>query len=424
MTILGFIIYNLFVAPFLFIGAHLLAIFNRKLRKGVWGRYLIYVQLRGQKKAFKGKPVIVFHCASMGEFEHIKPFLIEFKKIKPEYFTIVLFFSPSGYDNVKHFSEVDSFLYSPFDWILPIWRFMKTVKPSLWVDVKHDVWPNQVWFSKIFDIPVFLINASLLKQSTRLLWFIKSFHQTYYRYFTKIFTVSSNDYKNFSRLVSKDKLKIVGDTKYDQVIFRRDESMKMELIPKVVTRDKWVFIAGSTWPEDHEHIFKAIKNLRKKYENFLTIICPHEPTEIHLQEVLENFGNNEIILFSDISNYKGESIILINTVGVLANLYGKGKAAFIGGSFKQNIHNVLEAAVYKIPIIFGPVNKYSYEAQLLKANGGGLEVENALEIENRLNKFILNDVYRQEAGLKAFQIVQENKGATSLMVESLLSHLK
>jgi len=390
MNIIIFIIYNLIFVPIFFVLCHLGAIFNQN-------------------------PLMVVHCASMGEFEHIKPFLVQFKKARPDFRIIVLFFSPSGYKNIQSFPCVDLFLYAPFDWFLPVFRFMIRLKPTLWVIAKHDVWPNQVWFANWLKIPLFLINASLHS---------KYFHRILYSRFTKILTISENDQSNFLKLVPSEKILLVGDTKFDQVIYRRNESKKLTYLPERVTSNRWIFIAGSTWPEDHKHLLPAVKKLSEKHQNFFTIICPHEPTPKHLDELTKNLQPLKSILLSNIQNYSNESVLIIDKIGILANIYGLGKVAYVGGSFKQNVHNVLEAAVYAIPVLIGPVNSNSNEAQLLKAAGGCFEVKNSTDIFNFLEKFFINDIYRRESGVKAFRIVKENCGATELSVQTILSYLE
>lgn len=424
MTVIAYLLYNFLFIPIFYLMLHLAALFNKKIRRGVSGRYRSYCRLRQAVGNLAPKPVLVVHCASMGEFEHIKPFLIEFKNKKPDYAIIVLFFSPSGYENVTSFPAVDLFLYSPFDWIFPVWRFLRRVKPALWVIAKHDVWPNQVWTTDFLKIPVFLINASLHRQSSRLWGVARPFHRSIYQRFTKVLTISEQDHQNFRLLVTDQKLAVVGDTKYDQVLYRRDQDAGLRIMPPELVANRWVLVAGSTWPEDHRHLLPATKTLLEKNAGFFLIICPHEPTENHLHHILSHFSSRTAILLSQLENYAGESVIVVDRVGVLANLYGLGKAAYVGGSFRQNIHNVMEPAAYRIPVLFGPVNQNSHDAQLLKANGSGLEVHQEADIQNYIEKFMRNDIYRQEAGLKAYQVVRKNCGATERTVNTILSYLK
>ena len=404
----------------MFVGIHIVALFHAKLRRAVLGRYRIYRDLRQWQHSVNRHPVMVVHCASMGEFEHIKPFLLEFKKKRPDYRVLVLFFSPSGYENVRSFPAVDLFLYAPFDWILPVWRFIRKVKPSLWVVAKHDVWPNQVWIARCHNIPVFLINASLHQQSSRLLRYTLPFHQSVYGDFTRILTISENDRHHFLKLTEAEKILVVGDTKYDQVLYRRDESLEKKFIDPALIAGRWVLVAGSTWPEDQQHLVPAVKSLIERYPEFLTIFCPHEPTPSHLDQLQKSLQPMETVLLSRINEYSGEPIIIVDRVGVLANLYSLGKVGYVGGSFRQNIHNALEPAVYGIPVLFGPVNQNSHAAQLLKAEGGAVEVHSADEIEHVLEKFIQNDIYRRETGQKAYQVVEKNCGATRRTIDIIL----
>jgi 3-deoxy-D-manno-octulosonic-acid transferase len=271
--------------------------------------------------------------------------------------------------------------------------------------------------------PLFLINASLHRESARLSWFSRGFHREIYQYFTRILTISHTDESNFLILVDEQKLVMVGDTKYDQVLFRREESLEREIIPPQIYNSRWVLVAGSTWPEDHIHLIPALIELQQKYPDMLFIICPHEPTPPHLEEIIEKISPMKFTMLSDLKNFNDEKFILIDRIGVLANLYGAGKVAYVGGSFKQNIHNVLEAAVYQIPSIFGPMNQNSYEAQLLKPHRGGWEVYTSQDISSLMEKFYLNDVYRLESGMKAYRVVQENCGATARSVQFIQDYL-
>lgn len=416
-------VYNVIFLPLFYLILILAVPFDKKIRKGVMGRIGLWKKLRLFRGQFPDQKVVVLHCASMGEFEHTKPFLLELKSTHPNLKILVLFFSPSGFENVKDFPAVDLFTYSPHECIISIWRFMKIVQPAVWIIAKHDVWPNQVWMTHRLNVPLFLINASLHRQSSRLFWINRGFHREIYRYFTRILTISHSDEINFCQLVDEKNLVVVGDTKYDQVLFRRDESKKLEIIPKEILNSRWIFIAGSTWPEDQYHLLPAFKTLSNKYQDILFIICPHEPTEAHLEEFLEVSSPVKVIKLSEIQDYNDEKFILIDRIGVLANLYSIAKVAYVGGSFKQNIHNVLEAAVYEIPVLFGPVNQNSYEAQLLKTQRGGMEVRQSQDIITLVEKFYLNDVYRRETGIKAYRVVTENCGATARSVEIVKKYL-
>lgn len=422
MPLIGFFIYNLLIFPAIFLAFHLYAIFDAKSRKGIAGRY------QSVKKAadFRNKPenigrdLFLFHCASMGEFEHIKPFIRELKKRLPEGRAVVMFFSPSGYENVKNAPEVDLFIYAPFDGWLPVARLFKCLKPVALIIAKYDVWPGQMWQAARMKIPCFLINAVLADSSNRLrfpaLWALRKV----YRRLTRIFAVSEADERNLARLAPAEIIDVTGDTKYDQVIFRCEASRKKTVLPTPFYAGKYVFIAGSTWPADEARLIPAVKILLKNHRDLRVIICPHEPTAGHLMQLEKALRPLAAVRFSRMTPAAQSPVLLIDKIGVLANLYSIADVAYVGGSFKQNVHNVLEPAVHGIPVLFGPVNQNSHEAQLLKQSGGGIEVRASVEIQSNLERFLTDVADRSEAGNAAKKVVESHCGATRRTLEALL----
>lgn len=427
LTIIFAVIYNVLFFPLFFVLAHVAALVNAKVRRGVLGRYRSRKALtRFSRQQGRSAPRLLIHCASMGEFEHIKPFISSFKRRLPRSSIVVMFFSPSGYENVRLFYGVDFIMYSPFDWWLPVLRTFKKLKPSALIIAKHDVWPNQIWIANLLSIPCALINASLHDRSRRLQPILRFFHQAIYQGLQKIITISEKDANNYKKLVSAEKITIAGDTKYEQVIMRMEESKKNHILPRRIVENRRVFIAGSIWQEDARHLIPAIKDLMREHDDLLVIVCPHEPTAAHIDELREAFAPITACLYSDISNYRDEPLIIIDRIGLLANLYSLAQVAYVGGSFKQNVHNVLEPAVYGIPVLFGPVNQNSHEAQLLKQSGGGIEVHSADEIRQALAKFLSDEFYRKKIGACASKVVTDNTGATQRTIDAIgtLSGLK
>jgi 3-deoxy-D-manno-octulosonic-acid transferase len=422
-TTLFAIFYNLIFSPLFFILVHLVAPFHPKIRKGLFGRYQTNRTLRKTIRSFP-KHTLLIHCASMGEFEHIKPFIRSFKRQLQQSRIVVMFFSPSGYENVKEFPGVDLFIYSPFDWWVPVLRTYKIVKPSALIIAKHDVWPNQIWIAHLLKIPCLLINASLYDRSKRLRPLSRIFHKMIYNKLSRIITISEHDRDNYQKLVESEKIVIAGDTKFEQVILRMEESKRRKVLPEKIWLDKKVIVAGSIWPEDEEQLLPVFKALLEKYMDLLIITCPHEPTDVHINALREGLLPVAVRLYSELNGYDGEQVIIIDRVGLLANLYSIADTAYVGGSFKQNVHNVLEPAVYGIPVIFGPVNQNSHEAQLLKESGGGIEVSNSDEISDVLTRFFGDEFYRRKIGALAGKIVMDNTGATQRTIEAITPFLK
>jgi len=416
--------YNFFFFPLLFFFSHILALFNIKVRKGLQGRYLTLIQTKDfASHTPDNAAIILFHCASMGEFEHIKPLIPILKEKQEQIKIVVMFFSPSGYENVKTFRGVDLFIYSPFDWWFPVRRFYKLLNPEVVIFAKHDVWPNLVWVARREGIPSFLINASLHDTSSRVKGLSRLIHQAIYSDLTKIITISEKDGENFKTLVPGNKIFVAGDTKYDQVLFRVRESREKVLLPAKIYEGKTVFVAGSTWPEDLENLLPALKNVLAGVNDFFVIICPHEPTPSHIKQLQELLSPISIILYSNVEDHKNESILVIDAIGLLATIYSVAQIAYVGGSFKQNVHNVLEPAAYGIPVLFGPVNHNSHEAQVLKEEGAGIEVDGPEVIQKTLEKLIKEKELREKMGEKAVNIVRQNSGATTRTLDVILPYL-
>jgi 3-deoxy-D-manno-octulosonic-acid transferase len=423
--VIFFILYNFVFFPIFFIIAHLAIPFHDKVRMGLLGRYRTnWIKKDFSRKKSASKPLILIHCASMGEFEHIKPFIRSFKQHEQQSLIVVMFFSPSGYENVKQFPGVDLFIYSPIDWWLPVLRTFRILKPAAVIIAKHDVWPNQVWIANFLQIPCVLINASLHSKSRRLRPLVRNFHKSIYNNLSRIITISKPDAENYKKVAPEADIIIAGDTKFEQVILRMEESQRKMVITEAVWQNKKVLVAGSVWPEDEDHLTPAIKNVAAQFPDLLVIACPHEPTDTHIDELQQKLLPISVCLFSQLNNYDSETVVIVDKIGLLANLYSIAQMAYVGGSFKQNIHNVLEPAVYGIPVIFGPVNQNSREAQLLKKSGGGFEVHNSAEIEDAVIKFFKDDFYRRKIGTFASNVVMENTGATQRTIEAILPFLE
>ncbi len=426
-TPLYFLIYNLIIAPLLIILSHIGALVNPKIRQGVKGRYQslsrFYHQILPNIRT-RFTSALLIHCASMGEFEHIKPVIQRFHEVRPDVAIVVMFFSPSGFENVHQFPGVTAFIYAPFEWFPSVFRLFHQLKPAVFIIAKHDVWPNQLWSAVLHRIPVFLVNASLGEKSRRAQIPFRWFHQTIYQYFAKILAISEEDGRNFQLLAAERKVVVVGDTKFDQVIRRSAESQQNPILPTKITRNRPVLVAGSTWPEDEAILIPAIGRLIKNFPGLLTIICPHEPTPSHLASLEENLDSLSHIRLSAITHYQGENVIIVDSIGVLANLYRHAAVAFVGGSFKGSIHNVLEPAVYGIPVLFGPHYRNSHEAIQLVKLGSGIVVHSVDETFHQLQRLFTEDAYRSKLGNQAKAFVEKHRGATDRVVEWIVRYLK
>src|SRR5690606_28352497 len=415
------IFYNVLVIPVLYLIVQLASMFNPKVKTGIKGRKRVFEELILNAATLnKSKRLVWFHSSSLGEFEQAKPIVEELKK-NPDINILVTFFSPSGYENSKKYPYADLVSYLPFDTKSNAERFINIVRPELAIIMRYDIWPNHIWEMKKADVPSFIVDATMKNNSARKYPLIKSFHVSLFRDITKILTVSEEDVKGFKEFgCSSSQVQAVGDTRFDRVYQRSLNARRLNLIKEEIFKGKKILVAGSTWEADENIILPAFAKLANYDESVLLIIAPHEPTILHLENIENEFaGVLKTIRFSHLNNYKDERVIIVDSIGILLTLYTYANAAFIGGSFKQNIHNVLEAAVYGIPVLFGPKIDNSQESKHLLQKGSGIMIRNKREAYRQLRTLFSNDELRKSLGKISYDYVQENLGATDKILKEI-----
>ncbi|MBD3225657.1 MAG: hypothetical protein GF313_13090, partial [Caldithrix sp.] len=364
---------------------------------------------------------IVIHAASMGEFEHIKPLVIKLSEFE-KYPVIVTFFSPSAYEHVKRFSGVDLIVYLPFDFAFTWKRFYKHLSPKALIISKHDAWPNQVWEAKKHNLPVYLVNASLNDQSSRIRWPARFLFNSIYSSVTQICTISNEDRQTFEKYFNNIRVDYVGDTKFDQVLIRKERALRQEpLLPEYWQSASRVILLGSVWKEDGDHIFPAVSEVLENHEDIKCIIVPHQPEEAFVQQIKSQFNTCKPVRFTELNQGSAENrVMIVDKIGVLADLYQYAFLAYVGGSFRQGIHNVMEPAVYGIPVLFGPVHLNSFEAKQLVLRKGALVVSSTDDTFKILQRFITNRDAQKKVGKKAYEFAKENTGATEKIVQLII----
>jgi 3-deoxy-D-manno-octulosonic-acid transferase len=257
--------------------------------------------------------------------------------------------------------------------------------------------------------------------SARFLPLIRGFHHHLYSSIREILTVSAADVDAFKRFdLHRTLVEAIGDTRFDQVCARSAQARRHHLLPEQVTRGKKVIVIGSSWPEDEDVVIPAFLAVRQELPGTLMVIVPHEPTLEHLEELERRLnGSVSSVRFSALNEYNGEPVIIVDSIGILLMLYAAAQVAYVGGSFRQGIHNVLEAAVYGIPVLFGPRHKNSHEPGQLVERGGAFVVDTAEALAAVLRKLLTDDASRNNAGRHAAEFVSAHTGAT----EQFLRHL-
>jgi 3-deoxy-D-manno-octulosonic-acid transferase len=416
------IFYNIIFLPTLFLILQILGFFNQKVKKGIVGRKRVFEELIiATRQLNSDRKTVWFHSASLGEFEQAKP-IIEKLKEEQNVNIIITFFSPSGYENSRKYPYADLISYLPFDTITNADKFVRIVKPDLAIMMRYDIWPNIIYKLREFNIPSFIVDATMRKDSMRTLPFLRSFHKALFSNMSKFLTVSESDAEGFKLFnCGNEKIKTVGDTRFDRVLQKSIQARDKKLINQYVIQNKKVFVAGSTWEQDEAVILPAFAKLAKFDKDTMLIIAPHEPNLLHLETIENEFaGVLKTIRFSHLNNYSDERVIIVDSIGILLTLYTYAKVAFVGGSFKQNVHNVLEAAVYGIPVIFGPRIEHSQEAKRLHERGGGIMIYGKREAYRRLRTLFTDPELRQRKGQLSLEYVQENAGATEKILEEII----
>ncbi len=420
------LVYNFVFIPAFAVLIKLASVFNKKIRRGIAGRKKIFEELILYLTSLNNNnKTIWFHSSSLGEFEQAKP-IIEKLKNETKANIIVSFYSPSGYENSMKYPHASFITYMPFDSKWRANRFINLVKPNLSVFMRYDIWPNHIWALRKKNIPVFLVDATMKKRSLRKLPFIKSFHKYVFREFDKILTISADDaigFKSFG--CSGEKIQVVGDTRFDRVFNRSLAAKTTTIFDNSIIENKKVLVAGSTWEQDEEVLLPVFKKLSKFDSTVILIIAPHEPTLLHLEKIENEFaGLLNTIRLSHINNYINQRVIIVDSIGILSILYNYADVAFVGGSFKQNVHNVLEAAVYGIPVLFGPKIENSQEARQLVNSAGGILVKEKREMYRRLRSLFQDEELRNRRGEKSFEYVNSNVGATEKIYSEINKVLK
>lgn len=417
------LLYSYIFLPILVLTAGLISMFKVKYRKAFLERFYIISKLTSYLKLQKNfKRYILVHCASMGEFEHIKPLITKLSE-NPSNAIILTFFSPSGYEHIKEYAGIDLILYLPFDFPCT-WRKIYTLLNPVFVIIsKHDTWPNQIWMANENNIPIFLVNASLNQKSSRIKGLARLLFNEVYTCFNKIYVVSESNRKIFKTYFKNVNVKTIGDTKFDQVMLRKKHSANTIYIPNNWTSDSLILIFGSIWLEDLQHLKRPIKTLLTKYKSIKIILVPHQPDETHINKIKQFLTDESTSLFTNKSFTNDKRVLIIDTVGVLADLYKYADIAYVGGSFKQGIHNVMEPAIYGIPVVFGPKHKNSHDAIHLLKNDGALQILNQDQAMDTFNKLIDDKNYRNRLGKNALDFALSNTGVSEKLIQQWQQYL-
>ena len=407
--------YNLGIYLYL-IGIAIASLFNEKVRK-MWRGERNAIRVLREKLDPKAQ-YVWFHAASLGEFEQGRPLMEQLRKEHPEYKILLTFFSPSGYEVQKNYAGADIICYLPIDTITNARRFLRTVRPVMAFFIKYEFWYNYLHILKHRQVPVYSVSSIFRPDQIFFKWYGKQYARVL-KCFTH-FYVQNQVSKELLEKIGINEVTIVGDTRFDRVLQIKEVAKQLPIVERFIAGDSKVFVAGSSWQPDEEIFIPWFK----KHSDWKLIIAPHVIDEAHLQQIekmLEGFRverYTRLATQSD-SNFSSSNVLMIDCFGLLSSIYHYGDVAYVGGGFGVGIHNLLEAAVWDMPVVFGPNNQRFQEAQGLKTCEGGFEIKEATDFDAVMQRFLSNPSAIAEFGKKAGAYVERMTGATAKILSEV-----
>ncbi|QKG79171.1 3-deoxy-D-manno-octulosonic acid transferase [Tenuifilum thalassicum] len=385
------------------------SLFNTKAKLFRIGRKNIWEKI--SKQIDPANPPIWIHCSSLGEFEQGRPVIEAIKQKDPNKKILLTFFSPSGYEVRKNYPGADYIFYLPLDTKRNAKRFINLINPQMAIFVKYEFWYHYLNVLKQRNISTYLVSG--IFRSNQI--FFKPYGK-WYRNFLKAFStffVQNNTSKALLESIGYSNVVVTGDTRYDRVSKIASEAKDIPLV-KIFAEGHKVLVAGSTWPKDEEIILP----LAKEIPDLKIIVVPHEIEESHIQEIIRKSPTPPVrFTDSDFNNAKESNILIVDTIGLLSSIYQYATVAYIGGGFGAGIHNTLEAAVYGVPVIFGPNYNKFQEAKDLIDKKAGFSIKSYNEFKNLLNSLLSHKNTYQLAANQAKELVNSGVGATQKIIE-------
>ncbi len=442
--------YNLIIYLYL-LGVAVASRFNEKVRK-MW---------RGERDAFRvlrekvepGARYVWFHAASLGEFEQGRPLMEQLRRERPDLKILLTFFSPSGYEVRKNYEGADIICYLPLDTPLNARRFLRLIRPEMVFFIKYEFWYNYLHILKHRKVPAYSVSSIFREGQVFFRWYGRQYGRVL-KCFTH-FYVQNEKSRELLASIGLTNVTITGDTRFDRVLqiklraeslefsdFTAENRSEVSQHSTLNSQQKKVFVAGSSWPPDEEIFIRYFK----EHPEWTLIIAPHVIGEDHLQQIEKMLGDRPSKRFTKAKaplsprvggtippfhksivapsgaegGASGASVLIIDCFGLLSSIYRYATVTYVGGGFGVGIHNTVEAAVWGVPVIFGPNNEKFQEAQELKACGGGFEIKSYDDFARLMDRFASDPQFTAAAGRAAGQYVEQKAGATKKILSDTL----
>jgi len=387
--------------------------FNVKAKLWVEGRRQIFDKITAALKDEK-QPLIWVHASSLGEFEQGRPVIESFKATYPNHKIMLTFFSPSGYEIRKNYNKADYIFYLPPDTIYNSKKFIALTKPKIAIFIKYEFWFNYLNTLHKNDIPVFFISA-IFRDNHYFFNFYGGWALAQLRKVNYFFVQN----KASEVILNKHgitNVAVSGDTRFDRVLSIASLPVSLPAV-EAFARSNKVIISGSSWPKDDDLFIELIKT---KVENVKYIIAPHEINTDYIEKLIHTFGHRACI-YSKLNeqNATDFDIVIVDGIGYLSGLYRYAHIAYIGGGFGKGIHNILEAACFGLPVIFGPnYQKFPEAVELIKKEGAFC-ITDEKSLLNIVNKLLNDNIYFNATSEICISFVNNNSGATDKIMNTL-----
>lgn len=380
---------------------------------------------RGEREAFgilkrKVDPTAQyawFHAASLGEFEQGRPIIEKYRRKYPEHKILLTFFSPSGYEVRKNYDGADIVCYLPVDTPSNALRFLRTIRPVVAFFIKYEFWYNYLHILRHRGIPVYSVSSIFRREQVFFKWYGFQYRHVL-RCFSHFF-VQNEESGRLLATLGMNNVTVTGDTRFDRVIQIAHESKSIPIV-KAFKNDSRVFVAGSSWLPDEQVFLPYFA----QHPDWKVIVAPHVIDESHLEQIMKLLEGRRVLRYTQIDTEDAKrlgdaEVLIIDCFGLLSSIYKYGDVAYVGGGFGVGIHNLPEAAVWNIPVVFGPNHDKFQEAKELKQCGGGMAIDNADDFARIMNGFIVSEDERRKAADAAGNYVKTHSGATDKILEAL-----
>jgi len=417
-------VYNFILFPLFVFISLILCLFNRKIRAGIIGRIKSYKQLKYFiNRVGKNRLIYWFHVASLGEYEQARPVMSGLKEVEPHALFIMSFFSPSGYNHVED-DQIDCKIYLPMDFFWIIKKSLRLAKPRKLILAAYDVWPNLIWSAKSLGIHTSIFAARFSKNTSKSALIIRQFYKSVYNQISTIYTISDNDYNQLKKILfpsTKPIIRVLGNPRYDQVKQKSDKFTE-ERTKSVLLRPKRLII-GSSHNEDEAILLEPIITLMTDIDDLSLIWVPHEPNQQNIEKI-KNYFISKSLSVELLGNKEPDDIaakvIIVDSIGRLSQLYWSGQIAYVGGGFSSGVHNVMEPAIARLPILFGPkYDNFPEALELIKVNGAFC-IKDGNDFISGVNNLFKNKNSFLKASYAATDVIHRNLGSSTRIVRGII----